>query len=104
MIAAICTVFLPILIRETWKLNLTTGEKIKNGIRSATPLISGAAFLPIVIEEARASINASRFAKPLLEKGVYKKMVKGNVCGFATYLLSMLSLMCLAQYHKTVFD
>jgi hypothetical protein len=102
-IAAIGTAFLPLILKETPKQageELTLGQKIKNGIRSATPLISGAAFLPIVIEEGIASLRASQFVKPLLEKGVYRKMVGGNICGFITYLTSMVALMGIAQYFK----
>ena len=102
-IAAIGTALLPLILKETPKHSgeeLTSGQKIKNGISSASPLISAAAFLPIVIEEGIASLRASQFAKPLLEKGIYRKMVGGNICGFATYFLSMLAFIFLAQTCK----
>lgn len=106
MAVAIGAATLPLFIKETKfkKELLYIGEKIKNGIRKAAPIIAGAAFLPILAEEGIASLNASKFAKPLLEKGVYRRMVGGNICGFATYLLSMLSLIGIAQLYKTVSD
>ena len=107
MLATIAATCLPLFIKKTSPKDgqeLTTGEKIKNGIHSASPLISGACFLPIVIEEGIASIRASQLAKPLLEKGVYRKMCGLNACGFSTYLASFLLLMSLAQFNKLIND
>lgn len=107
MAASIATAFLPVFVNETYLKygqELTTGEKIKNKIRSASPFISGACFLPILIEEGIASLRASKFAKPLLEKGVYRKMCGINASGFATYLLSFLALITAAQYNKLSYD
>ena len=104
MAASIGAVFLPVFIKEKYGQDLSAGEKAKNNIRSVAPFISGACFLPIAIEEGIASLRASKFAKPLLEKGVYKRMCKVNACGFATYLLSLVGLMAIAQSNKVRYE
>ena len=82
---------------EWEKEDCTTAEKITDSIRDNAPALAVASYIPIVKEEASASIWASKFAKPHLSKNLYGKMMRGNIFGFTTYLLSTLMLGLVAK-------
>lgn len=82
------------------KENRLTAQKIKDDIRDNAPAIAVTSFLPVIAGEASASIRASQFAKPLLSKHLYNKMVKGNIFAFATYFLFGLSTGLIAKCAK----
>jgi len=103
----ILATFLPRLIKPTYKYDdeqMTLGEKVKNKVRKLSPAIAAACYAPVVVEEGIASIRASQFAKPLLEPENYKKMARGNICGFLTYFLGSMSLALLAKYQLAKND
>ena len=103
----ILAAFLPIIITpapERDNVPMTFGEKLKNKIRSSSPFLAAACYIPIVAEEGIASLRASQLAKPLLQPEIYKKMVRGNICGFLTYFGSMVACAMLAKYFLSQDD
>ena len=47
--------------------------------------------LPCLINEAQASFIAEKYMKPVLPKNLFKKVVKSNRLGLATYLISAIA-------------
>lgn len=64
---------------------LTKGQKANNFIRDNAGKLSFAAMLPMLIEEASATIKGKKFAENLVSKDIAKKATKGNWLGFVSY-------------------
>lgn len=71
------------------------GEEPKNTVDKATTFIkdhcgvlTSAAFVPVVAEELKATHRGNKLAKQLLSPELYKKVVKTNRFGAATYILT----------------
>ena len=71
------------------------GEEPKNTVDKATTFIkdhcgvlTSAAFVPAVAEELKATHRGNKLAKQLLSPELYKKVVKTNRFGAATYILT----------------
>ena len=71
---------------------LTTWQKFKNGFRKACPALATIAMTPVVAEEAMATIRGNAWAKKLLDPSLYKKVVKTNALGLATYVLTAVGM------------
>ena len=65
---------------------LTTGQKAKNAIRNNAGKLAFAAMIPMLAEEGMASIRGCKWAKSNLPKELFKKVLKTNICGYASYL------------------
>lgn len=65
---------------------LTKGQKAKNGVRKSLPVMSFVAMLPVVLEEGLASFKGNKWAKKVLSPDLYKKVFKGNLAGFVSYV------------------
>ena len=65
---------------------LTAGQKFKNWVRKASPALAFTAMLPMLAEEAAASIKGCKMAKPLLDKALYSGVVKTNALAYTSYL------------------
>lgn len=76
---------------------LTKGQKFKNGLRKASPLLAGLSMVPTLAEEGMASIRGGKWARSLLDKNLAKKVTKFNLTGFSTYLITA-GLMVLGSY------
>lgn len=55
---------------------------IKNNVGKLTAL----AFVPTILEELKATQRGNKLAKQICSPEVYKKVVKSNACGAATYI------------------
>lgn len=64
---------------------LTKEQKANNFIRDNAGKLSFAAMLPMLIEEASATIKGKKFAENLVSKDIAKKATKGNWLGFVSY-------------------
>ena len=65
---------------------LTKGQKFKNGLRKASPLLAVGAMMPTILEEGMASLRAHNWAKGLLDKNLLKKVDKTNLLGLVSYV------------------
>ncbi len=83
---------------------LTKGQKFKNGLRKASPLLAFASMVPVLAEEVMASFRGCKWAKQLLDKNLYKKVLKTNIAGFASYLAGAVGLSAFAFVAKKVKD
>lgn len=61
-------------------------QKTHNFVRNNAGKLAFAATLPILIEEGMATIKGQKYANKLLSPDVAKKILKGNMLGYATYL------------------
>ena len=66
-----------------------------------SPIIMGGVWLPKVIDEAVASIKGQKFAKPLLDKMLYKNVVKSNIAALLTYIFTGLGCVFLSKLEET---
>lgn len=80
-----------------FKRKKVEGEEPKNVVDKATTFIKNhcgvlttAAFVPVVAEELKASQRGNKLAKQLLSPENYKKVVKSNRLGAASYILTAL--------------
>jgi hypothetical protein len=64
---------------------LTKGQKIKNGIRNNAGKLAFAAMVPMLAEEAMATIKGQKIASKLLDKNLAKTVLKGNGVAYLTY-------------------
>ena len=77
--------------------DLNTFEKAEKRFHKYLPFITGALSIPCLFNEAQASITAAKYMKPLLPQKVFKQMNKGNIMGFATYVMAAaLNMGCVA--------
>ncbi len=71
---------------------LTTGQKVKNAIRNNAGKLAFAAMIPMLAEEGMASIRGCKWANSNLPKELAKKVLKTNICGYASYLGNAVAL------------
>lgn len=71
---------------------LTTGQKANNFVRNNAGKLSFAVMLPMLAEEAMASIRGQKLANKLLDKNLAKYVKKGNTVAFTSYLISAAAL------------
>lgn len=83
---------------------LTKGQKIKNSFRKASPVLAFGVMVPTLAEEALASIRGCKWAKNMLDKNLYKQVVKTNLIAYSTYIISALALSVTAICAKKVKD
>lgn len=62
-------------------------DKTTTFIKNNVGKLTGAAMLPMLAEEIKASLNGQKYAKKLLSPELYKKVVKSNTYGAISYAL-----------------
>ena len=67
-------------------------DKATTFIKNNVGKLSFAAMLPIVAEEAIATMRGNKLAKQLLSPENFKKVAKCNMYGAATYVLSAVAM------------
>lgn len=87
-------VFLPLV--ALFKRKKVEGEKPSNFMDKSTDFIKNnvgklttLAFVPIVMEELKATQRGNKLARQICNPEVYKKVVKSNACGAMTYVLGV---------------
>lgn len=83
---------------------LTTKEKINNGLRKASPALAFLSMTPMLLEEGKATLNGNKWAKELLNPEMYKKVVKSNRYGYFSYMATAASFALMAFVGKKVKD
>lgn len=71
---------------------LTKWQKFKNFVRDNAGKLSFAATLPMLAEEALATIKGQKLAKKLLSPDMAKTVLKGNSIAYLSYLASAAAL------------
>jgi len=107
MVIAGALALIPAITKESKSENgeeLTAGQKFKNKLRNISPLLAFGAMTPMLAEEAMASIRGCKFAKPLLDKNLYSKVVKTNVTAYGSYLATAAGMALFAIVAKAVKD
>lgn len=107
MAASACFAMIPIFYKECKAKDgqeLTDRQKANNILRNASPALAFASMLPMLSEEAVASIRGCSWAKQLLDKDLYKKVIKNNVVAYTTYLTTALGSAAFALAAKKVKD
>ena len=72
--------------------NLTTAQKTNNFIRNNAGKLAFGAMVPMLFEEAMATIKGNGLAKKLLSPDMFKTVAKGNAVAYMSYLLSAAGL------------
>lgn len=83
---------------------LTTKEKINNGLRKASPALAFLSMTPMLLEEGKATLRGNKWAKELLNPEMYKKVVKSNRYGYFSYMATAASFALMAFVGKKVKD
>ena len=83
---------------------LTKAQKVKNFIREKSPFIAAASFVPIVAEEAMATIRGNKWAKELLSPDAFKKVRNGNLIALSTYAIVLAAMGLSALAAKKIKD
>lgn len=83
---------------------LTTKEKINNGLRKASPALAFLSMAPMLLEEGKATLNGNKWAKELLSPDNFKKVAKSNRYGYISYLATAASFALMAFVAKGVKD
>lgn len=83
---------------------LTTKEKINNGLRKASPALAFLSMTPMLLEEGKATLNGNKWAKELLSPDNFKKVAKSNRYGYISYLATAASFALMAFVAKGVKD
>lgn len=83
---------------------LTKGQKFKNWMRKYSPALAFGVMAPMLVEEGMASIRGCKWAKSLLNKNLYSKVLKTNVVAYTTYLTAALGMSLTAFVAKKVKD
>lgn len=85
---------------------LTDKDKRHNTIRKAAPFAAAMMYLPMVAEEARATIRGNKWAKQVFEKTpeLAKKVAKTNAWGMASYVAVPVAIMLSSLIGKKVKD
>ena len=65
---------------------LSKGQKIKNWVRDKSGFLAFGAMVPMLAEEAAASIKGCKEAKKILDPNLYKKVAKTNKVAYISYL------------------
>lgn len=98
---------LPALVKEIKPKEgeeLTTKEKINNGLRKASPALAFLSVTPMLLEEGKATLRGNKWAKELLNPEMYKKVVKSNRYGYFSYMATAASFALMAFVGKKVKD
>lgn len=98
---------LPALVKEIKPKDgeeLTTKEKINNGLRKASPALAFLSMTPMLLEEGKATLRGNKWAKELLNPEMYKKVVKSNRYGYFSYMATAASFALIAFVGKKVKD
>lgn len=98
---------LPALVKEIKPKEgeeLTTKEKINNGLRKASPALAFLSMTPMLLEEGKATLRGNKWAKELLNPEMYKKVVKSNRYGYFSYMATAASFTLMAFVGKKVKD
>lgn len=66
--------------------NLTTGQKANNFIRNNAGKLAFGAMIPMLFEEAMATIKGNGLAKKMLSPEMFKTVAKGNAVAYLSYL------------------
>lgn len=72
--------------------NLTTGQKANNFIRNNAGKLAFGAMVPMLFEEAMATIKGNGLAKKLLSPEMFKTVAKGNAIAYMSYLVTAAGL------------
>lgn len=72
--------------------NLTTGQKANNFIRNNAGKLAFGAMMPMLFEEAMATIKGNGLAKKLLSPEMFKTVAKGNAVAYMSYLVTAAGL------------
>ena len=83
---------------------LTGGQKFKNWMRKYSPALAFGAMTPMLAEEGMASVRGCKWAKSLLNKNLFNKVLKTNVVAYTTYLTGALGMSLAAFAAKKVKD
>ena len=83
---------------------LTKKQKIKNGIRESSPLISVGLMLPTLLEEGKATLRANKWAKQILDPKHAKLVTQKNAIAYSTYVIVALGLGLATYTAKKVKD
>ena len=83
---------------------LTKAQKVKNFIREKSPFIAAASFVPIIAEEAMATIRGNKWAKELLSPDAFKKVRNGNLIALSTYVMTAVAMGLSAFAAKKIKD
>jgi hypothetical protein len=67
---------------------LTKTQKAKNFVRDNAGKLTFCAMLPVIAEEAMATIRGQKYANKLLPKNLAKHVGKSNLLGLGSYILS----------------
>lgn len=65
---------------------LTSAQKTNNFIRDNAGKLTFAAALPMLIEEAMATVKGQKYANKVLKPDLAKKVLKGNAVAYCSYL------------------
>lgn len=98
---------LPALVKEIKPKEgeeLTTKEKINNGLRKASPALAFLSMTPMLLEEGKATLRGNKWAKELLNPEMYKKVAKSNRYGYFSYMATAASFALMAFVGKKVKD
>lgn len=98
---------LPALVKEIKPKDgeeLTTKEKINNGLRKASPALAFLSMTPMLLEEGKATLRGNKWAKELLNPEMYKKVAKSNRYGYFSYMATAASFALMAFVGKKVKD
>ena len=98
---------LPALVKEIKPKDgeeLTTKEKINNGLRKASPALAFLSMTPMLLEEGKATLRGNKWAKELLNPEMYKKVVKSNRYGYFSYMATAASFALMAKKKKKAKD
>jgi len=68
-------------------------NKITTFIKNNCGLLAGACFVPVLIEEGLASHSGAKMAKTVLNKNMYKKLIKLQKTAYSSYILGTLITM-----------
>ena len=72
--------------------NLTTAQKTNNFIRNNAGKLAFGAMVPMLFEEAMATIKGNGLAKKLLSPDMFKTVAKGNAVAYMSYLATAAGL------------
>ncbi|MBE7706208.1 MAG: hypothetical protein E7Z91_03065 [Cyanobacteria bacterium SIG30] len=83
---------------------LSKAQKIKNGVRDKAGLLAFGAMVPMLLEEAVASVKGCKLAKGVLSKDLFKKVAKTNAVAYVSYLATAVGIGIAAWGTRKVKD